>query len=175
MNEESALPTREPCSCGYLEGSAADANTPIRFDPDLNEYHIIYSLPGSGQGVLMIYYCPMCGGSAPQSRRGALFTQIPPEEEDRLRALTREITTVGDVSASLGIPDREEAFALPEGMVWPSTRDSPPELPVRTLDFRSASEVADIQVSVYRDGRAHATFHAKYIGPHQGRLSEDQS
>lgn len=168
MDEESEFQVnREPCDCGYLERSAADANTPVRYDPELNEYHIIYALPGSGHGVLMIYYCPMCGGSAPQSRREALFAEIPPEEAERIGVLVDRVANLDDVATVLGVPDEDDPVTLPEGMVWPSNRDSSPELPVKILGFVSLSQVADVRVSVYVDGRAHATFHAKYIGPRQ--------
>ena len=168
MDQPTHVPsTKEPCTCGYLEGSAADANTPVRFDPDLNEYHIVYPVPGCGQGTLMLYYCPMCGGAAPPSRRGDLFAEVPPAEADRLRALTCQVKTVDDVPVVLGVPDVDEPVQL-GGIVWPSTRDSKPEPPARILNFTSLSEAATVQVALYADGSAHATFLPKYLGPRRG-------
>jgi hypothetical protein len=155
--------TEELCTCGYLERSAADPNTPVRFDPDLNEYHIVFTVPGSGQGAMMLYHCPMCGGATPPSRRGELFAEIPPVEADRLNALTSQIRTDGDVSKVLGVPDTDKPFQL-GGIVWPSARGDP-EPPVRILDFTSLSKVANVQVTLYADGSAHATIQPKYIGP----------
>jgi hypothetical protein len=156
--------TKEPCTCGYLERSAADANLPVRFDPDLNEYHIVFTVPGSGQGAMMLYHCPMCGGAMPKSRRGELFAEIPPDEDARLFALTSQVSTNDDVSKVLGEADTDTPFQL-GGMVWPSNRDEPELPPVRILDFTSLSEVAIIQVTLYADGRAHASVQPKYIGP----------
>jgi hypothetical protein len=155
--------TEQLCTCGYLEGSAANPNTPVRFDPDLNEYLIVYTIPDSGQGAMMLYHCPMCGGATPPSRRHELFAEVPPAEVDRLNALTSQIRFDGDVSKVLGVADTDEPFQI-GGIVWPSYRDEP-ELPVRILDFTSLSKVANIQVTLFTDGRAHASVQPKYIGP----------
>ena len=90
------------CTCGYLEESAADPNLPIRFDHDLNEYHIVYISPMGGRVASLIHHCPFCGGAAPQSRRGELFADVPEGEGERLRALTGDVDTVEDLIELLG-------------------------------------------------------------------------
>src|SRR6185503_20397375 len=68
---------KDICDCGVLEKASQEPNHPIRWDEKLNEYFIAYR---SG-GRMMVYYCPFCGGSTPQSRRASLFAHVTHEEE----------------------------------------------------------------------------------------------
>lgn len=165
MDEPIQFPkTKDQCTCGFFELSAADPNSPVRFDRELNEYHVVYFLPGSAEAAQMLYYCPMCGGAAPPSRRGALFAEVSPAEADRLHALISKVKSVDDVPKILGVSDADKPLDL-GGIVWPSTRESEPNPPVRILDFTSLSEVANVQVALFADGSAQASFFPKYLGP----------
>jgi len=57
------------CNCGQLARLAEDHRSSIEFDAQLNEYHILRS---DGSGYSLIHFCPICGGSAPKSRRDNL-------------------------------------------------------------------------------------------------------
>jgi hypothetical protein len=95
--------TEVRCTCGYLEGSANDGSSPIKFDSTLNEYHFEYDTP-KGRGALLIYHCPFCGGTAPESKRDRLFAVISSDEEERLFALSRDVKTVEEALVILGPP-----------------------------------------------------------------------
>ena len=92
--------TEQPCTCGYLQRAADDPDSPIVYDPQLNEYDFEYPSPcgprecGKASAYLMIYHCPFCGGVAPESKRGRLFAAIPRAEEGRLYGLLRGVKTL---------------------------------------------------------------------------------
>src|ERR1700730_11366813 len=91
--------TREPCSCGFLARAAKDVLISIKFHADVNEY----TFEDTGKGAsLIIYHCPMCGGVASESKRGALFRQVPAKEWARLRSLTSQLRTIPEIEAALG-------------------------------------------------------------------------
>ena len=155
--------TEAPCTCKQLENSAADPNTPIQYDPDLNEYNIILSGRVGSYGSMRIYHCPFCGGLAPKSRREELFALVTDTEYERLRSMTRGINSVDDALRILGPPCSDDAITFPEGYVWPVERGA--KTPVRALTFTRLSEVANVQVSVNDDKSAEVTVGPKYIGP----------
>lgn len=157
--------TEIPCSCKFLGDSAADPNTPIRYDPELNEYSIIYSWGAEGYGSMCIYHCPFCGGRTPESRREDLFTAVPESEYERLRALTTGIKSVDDAIRILGNPTRDEPSTLPPGYTAPTDRDGKSTWPVRALTWSDLSDVAEIQVCVLADNSTQVTCGPKYTGP----------
>jgi hypothetical protein len=157
--------TEAPCTCKYLEDSAADPNTPIRYDPELNEYSIIYACGPDGYGSMCIYHCPFCGGRTPESRREELFAAVPDSEYERLRALTAGIKSIDDAVRILGNPSRDEPMTLPPGYTPPTDRNGNSTWPVRALTFSALSDAADIQVLVNADNSTQVTFGPKYTGP----------
>jgi hypothetical protein len=162
----SASVTEVSCTCKYLSDGAADPNTPIRFDPDLNEYSIVYWFGGGDEyGSMSIYHCPWCGGRTPESRRGDLFASVPESEYERLRELTAGIEALDDAFRILGNPSRDEPTTPPPGYTPPTERDEKSTWPVRVLTFENLSEVAEIQVALLSDNLTQVTFGPKYIGP----------
>lgn len=157
--------TDVPCACSYLERGASDPNSPIRYDPELNEYNIIFSIPPDTHGSLRVYHCPFCGGLTPESRRDKLFAVVPDSEAQRLRSLIEGIRSVQEVLEKLGIPDHDEPIQMFPGYVWPAHRDEKPSLPVRTMIFSHFSEVAEVNVTVYDDDSAQLWVVPKYLGP----------
>jgi len=107
--------TEQSCVCRYLTNAAADPQSPIVFDPRLNEYNFVYPDPcadgtcGVGNASLRIYHCPFCGGAAPASKRHLLFAIISPEEQQRLDPLLAEIKSVEDAFRVLGAPSLDAA------------------------------------------------------------------
>ena len=154
--------TDTPCSCKYLENSAADPNTPIRYDPELNEYNFVHSFENKSFGSIRIYHCPFCGGLVPESTRDKLFAVVPEVENARLRSLTSGIRSVEDALQVLGTPCSDQPIKFPEGYIWPVERGA--KTPTRALTFTRLSEVADIQVLVNDDNSVEVTCGPKYIG-----------
>ena len=76
--------TKKLCCCGYLERAGLDPESPIDFDTRTNEYQFKYMVAGGkGEGSLIIYHCPFCGGAAPESLRDALFETVTVSERQR--------------------------------------------------------------------------------------------
>src|SRR5262245_45085220 len=90
------------CKCGFLESQANHPDSPIRFDPGLNEYHFIYRTTTSADAKMMIYHCPFCGGRAPKSRRSESFHRLTDVERQRLCELTKDVRTLQDAAAAFG-------------------------------------------------------------------------
>jgi hypothetical protein len=146
------------CECGYLRRQATQADSPIRFDATLNEYHFVQAT-----AHLIIHHCPFCGGRAPQSRRPTMFAVIAESERQRLSALTASLHTVEDAIEAFGPPD----FDCPAGIVsfapQQTSEVSEPQT-YRVLVYRGLSDTADLEVQV--DSAAGTQIHVvpKYVG-----------
>jgi len=150
---------KEICDCGVLEKASQEPNHPIRWDEKLNEYFIAY---GSG-GRMMVYYCPFCGGSTPQSRRASLFAHVTHEEETRIFNLFRGIRTVSDVTRRFGPPDENHEIA--SSIRTPARRGKPEHGETfRGLVYKNLSPVADIIFQVGDSDTVRGTWVQKYVG-----------
>src|SRR6266403_1249049 len=135
---------------------ADDPNCPVEFDADLNEYHITCE----GNGQMMIYYCPLCGGRAPKSRRSQLFHRLTDDERRRLLDLTKDLKTVTDVIAALGEPDRRHPVGVvtvtPEREGRPETTENLP-----LLVYTNLSDTAEVYVTVHPNERVGISLQGK--------------
>jgi hypothetical protein len=61
----------DECKCGMLGRMAEDPGDPIKFDLQLNEYHI--ERQGNG-GYSLIHFCPFCGGALRNPNAAACST-----------------------------------------------------------------------------------------------------
>src|SRR5262245_38588879 len=144
------------CKCEWLERAADDPKTPVEFDTELNEYHIVRG----PKDFLMLYYCPFCGGSAPKSKRDRLFHTLTEAERLRLVTLTKDMRTVDDVTRAFGEPD----FRQPVGMVVTTPErggkaETTQSYPV--LIFTKLSKIANVHVTVYPTDRVGISFQGK--------------
>src|SRR5262249_5181699 len=86
-----------PCLCGAVRGWSSDPLLPGEVDPMMTES----SFPGVG----LCYYCVVCGGRLPPSRRPQFVTQpSPPDLADFLER-TADLRTLEEVRRALGEPD----------------------------------------------------------------------
>jgi hypothetical protein len=150
-----------------LDAQANHPDSPIRFDPELNEYHFIHDTSTSGEAKMMIYHCPFCGGRAPKSRRSELFHRLTHAEQRRLCELTKSMRTIQDVTAAFGEPDIKQ----PVGMVITKPeRDGKPETtqsyPV--MIYTKLSDIADVHVTIYPTDRVGISFQGKGVKKHAG-------
>ena len=152
----------EPCKCGFLESSSKRPDSPIRFDPKLNEYHFVHLISTGVEAKMMIYHCPFCGGRAPKSRRGDLFHRLTEAERRRLLEMTEKLETLDEVIAAFGQPD----FDMPSGSVsvMPE-REGKPEVTesCRVLQYTKLSDTANVHVNVYPTNRVRFSLWAKEI------------
>jgi hypothetical protein len=151
------------CDCGALEYAARNPRVPIEFDPELNEYNIVHD-----SLKMRIYYCPSCGGMAPNSLRSTMFAQMSGEEQTRLFALAESLKTEAELVAALGSPDQDS----PRGTIV--TEPEADGRASRACAFRvfryiKLSVVADLCVELHPDGRVASRYvEAKYVGPPKG-------
>lgn len=145
------------CKCGHLEMLADDPTCPVEFDAELNEYHITRA--GSGW---MIYYCPLCGGSAPKSRRDQLFHKLTEVERNRLIDLTKHLKALDEVIAAFGQPDIDQPVGfiktIPEHDGKPETTES-----FRVLIYTKLSDTADVHVTVHPNDRVGISLQGKEV------------
>lgn len=144
------------CTCGILERASREPGHVIRWDDNVGEFYIAW---GEDQRM-NVYYCPICGGSAPPSRRGSLFHTISQAERERLFELTSGIETVQDVISQWGEPDLRMSTGLskitPERDDQPETAQSFP-----AMIYSNLSEVAEVRVVVFPMGRVEFLFSGK--------------
>jgi hypothetical protein len=136
---------------------ADDPKDPVEFDQQLNEYHI--TRKGNG-GYSLIYFCPLCGGRAPASKRGSLFQKLESAEQKRLFELTKNLNTGREVIAALGEPDDRQ----PVGMMVVATEKQGEPQTVQSypiMIYRKLSAVADVHVRIYPEDKVGITFQAK--------------
>jgi hypothetical protein len=145
------------CQCGGLERMADDLKDPIEFDPRLNEYHIIRK---GASGYSLVYFCPLCGGRAPKSKRGGLFQQLDGAEQTRLFESTKNLATVPEVIASLGEPDIRRPVGM---MVFATEKPGTPQTvqSYPMMIYSNLSQVADVHVTVYPNDKVGITFQSK--------------
>jgi hypothetical protein len=140
-----------------LESESNHPDSPIRFDPKLNEYHFVH-----GEAKMMIYHCPFCGGRAPKSRRSELFHRLTDAEQSRLCELTKDMRTLQDVMAALGEPDIKQPVGIvitkPERDGKPGSTQSYP-----VMIYESVSDVADVHVTIYPTDRVGISFQGKAV------------
>lgn len=89
------------CKCHSLSAWAEDPDVPIQYDKVLNEYHLV----GKNNRQMFFYYCPMCGGHLPKSRREKLFTKPSAREIAKIRKKVEGTRKMDDILAILGEPD----------------------------------------------------------------------
>lgn len=156
-----------PCKCGFLETQANHPDSPIRFDPELKEYHFIHRMSTSGEAMMMIYHCPFCGGRAPKSRRSELFHRLTDAERRRLCNLTKNMRTLEDVTAAFGKPDIKQPIGM---VVTKPERDGKAETTQSypMMIYRKLSSTAEVHVTVYPNDRVGITFQGKAVKKNAG-------
>ena len=148
--------TDEPCTCSYLQRAADDPKNPIRFDTTTGEYQFLH-----GDGMLVIYHCPFCGGTAPKSKRNLLFAQIHDPEQSRLAELLDGIETIDGALARFGKPDFEGTSVT----THPERANEPPRIEHhRDIRYHNLSDVAEIWITERPDGKIFWHLQGKYIG-----------
>lgn len=153
-----------PCACGYLERSARDPRLPVRYDDEYNEFYLDLRLPKGTKLSLVVYHCLMCGGVASDSKRDKVFATPSDQELVRLNALTSKLRTVPDIARSLGPPDRDETVQLPADFTSSKQRTQASRT-IRVLTYERLSKTADLQFTVYANGKIDAITTPKYVGP----------
>ena len=144
------------CKCGHLSRLAEDSREAVKFDGQLNEYHILRK---DGSGYSLIYFCPLCGGRAPKSKRDSAFHRLTGAERHRLTELTKNLRTVQDVIAALGEPDVKGlrlTVTTSETEGQPETTQTYP-----AMTYSKLSDAAIINVRVYPSDRVGITFQGK--------------
>jgi hypothetical protein len=165
----SASVTEVPCSCGYLAASAHDPNLPVKFDAELNEYCFEHKLSMGTKVVMMFYHCPMCGGVASESQRQKLFAIVSDDEVCRLDSLIGNIEVVSDIERVLNAPDDDEAINLPADVGAIQRQAGELEArPIRVLTYSRLSETADVQFTVYSNGKIEKVIAPKHESKSQG-------
>jgi hypothetical protein len=129
-----------------LEQHASSSYSPIKFDPELNEYYFSHRTP-AGESKSCIYHCPFCGGRAPESKRSKFFEPIPDVEKNRLDELIQTVRTAQEVTAAWGEPE----FKVQGGT---------------TMIFEKLSAVANVHVVSRPDGRVSVCYYGKQVKVH---------
>jgi hypothetical protein len=140
--------TQTRCSCGYLKRAARSGIAPIKFDEEVNEYSFEDK---SVNASVVIYHCPFCGGVASESKRGDLFAKVSPREAGRVGALIRHLDTAEGIEAALGKPDKISIHnRQPEEIAMLQKMASSP---VHQWSFKRLSRTANVEFSIYPDGK----------------------
>ena len=156
--------TDQPCTCSYLEHQADQPESPITFDPELNEYNFEYPESGCEEGCskasLRIYHCPMCGGAAPESKRRSFTDVIPHDEQERLRAILHSIGNAEEAIQILGPPDEDDPVGSADS--YPDAEGRLTRIQYfRTMRYRNLSETAEVQIGFSHTGIAYFSLAAK--------------
>jgi hypothetical protein len=150
---------REACECGWLHQAATDPDHPVEFDPRMNEFNIV-----KGERSIRIYYCPFCGGKAPESLRATVFAHVSAEERERLTLLGLGAESFAQIVANLGEPSGDQPAGAGIGIPAPDGQITQ-FISYRVVTYSQLSQVADLQFYLHADGTlARLVVSAKYIG-----------
>lgn len=151
---------------GWLEDAAADPSVPIAFDAEVNEYYIEVK-KGDIEARMIIKFCPNCGGDAPVSTRGDLFSVVSMEDRTRVHELARKLRTKADVLAAWGQPDEE--FPNGYGTSEPDKEGRlGPTVLFDLLRYNNVLPTAIVEVIVRPDDRINLTYSARSKRTHEG-------
>jgi hypothetical protein len=145
------------CQCGMPERHAQQSRSPVRFDAELNEFHVVG--PGA---VIILRYCYWCGGKLPRSRRSQLFESMDQKEIDGIQAIARELKSLDDAQRLLGAPD--ETQHRPQAGSGYDRHGAPVEYE-RTLTYRQRWRTVDLQLHEFADGRIACSLTARRKAP----------
>jgi hypothetical protein len=151
--------TIPPCQCTFLRNRASDPESNIRYDPRLNEYHIVGS-----HSLTMIYHCPFCGGRAPKSLRPFMFEYLSDTERQRLEHLVSGLDSLESIISKLGPPTMDLDCGKPHANADTNVGEAERDLFYRELRYGALSESADLTVQVRRSGEVQCIISAK---PHR--------
>jgi hypothetical protein len=162
------------CTCDWLKNAADDARFPIEYDKETNEFKLCCQLGEGEIGYTMVYYCPFCGGKAPDIQKEQTFTQLSEQEFLRLQELTRQINSIEDAfrilgKPEIGKPDLGEPESAEPGTWEPEMAAAEQELlqAARSLTYQNLSETATIHITEYQHGDVRIVIQEKYIGSRQ--------
>jgi hypothetical protein len=130
-----------------MDSFASEPDLPIKFNAELNEYHIVYG-DSKAQGTLLVSCCISCGGRLPESRRGELFAKITNAESRRLTALVGGLNSFCEIKETFGEPD----FASDHGMGVGSPNDGvtqPTFDQYPTMFYENLSQTVDVHFVNY--------------------------
>jgi hypothetical protein len=145
------------CRCGGLELASQDPSIPVEFDAETNEYEIVKKTD-SYESRTLVRFCFHCGGRAPASRRASLFETVDKAEMARLSRLFNEITTIDEAIDKFGPPDQD----LSAGVIISDLGADGAEYEVaRSVIYNKISKVADIRLTVRKDGKITIGFSGK--------------
>ena len=142
--------TQRSCSCKFLEHALHDERFPVGFDAQVNEYFFEHKMPSGETLSIRLLHCPMCGGVASRSTRDKLFAALSNDEIQRIHAKVGSYKSVADVERELGSPDVDQ-------------KGSPDSQIIRILTYKKLSKTADVQFSVYADGRVEGAIAPKHV------------
>ncbi|QGM46007.1 DUF6980 family protein [Methylocystis heyeri] len=143
------------CNCGGLERSAADPGSPVQFDEETNEYHLVMKAD-SFESRTLIRYCCFCGGRAPASKRRQLFEPVSGEEIARLQGIFNGIHTFEEAALSLGPPDRD----VPGGVAQAEI-DGSRAISSRYVVYSKISDKTDVALTDSGDGEVAISYIGK--------------
>jgi plasmid stability protein len=155
-----SAPTRWwACNCGALERAADDPSSPVQFDEETNEYHLV-TKTDSSESRTLIRYCCFCGGRAPASKRRQLVEPISGEEIARLQGVFKGIRTFEEAALLLGPPDRD----VPGGVAQVEI-DGSRAISSRYVVYSKISDKADVVLTDSGNGEVTIS----YIGKPKSR------
>jgi hypothetical protein len=144
--EESSPEENSQCTCGSLKAWADDPDIFVRFDRKFNEYYLLTH----DRESILLYYCPVCGGESPKSKRGEFFTRPLDSDVADLKVKLGVVKSLNDVVAILGAPDKSFGPHLndPRKKAIYDLRDVK-----ETIKYLSISETFDLTVEETTDGQ----------------------
>jgi len=152
--------TTRICHCDWLKNAANDERFPVEYDAQSDTFKLQCQLGDGNLGYTVLYYCPFCGGKAPNLRKESTFARISEQERLRLQELTRQIKSIEDAFRILGKP---ETSSLLEAQL--SQAENELLQAARSLTYQNISETAIIHITEYeQDGGVSIVIQEKYLG-----------
>ncbi len=140
-------PEERPCTCGLPEKWAQAPSFPVKFDAEVNEYHLVYGKKHRYYDVMR--YCFWCGGRLPESTRGRFFAEPSEAETAKIRGMLAGARSTEEILAILGQPD--EIIDWYDFDADEESVDGPEKTWTRCLRYSSRWKTLILQVFDYSD------------------------
>lgn len=134
------------CLCNSVFEWTKIVSYPVKYNPKFEEYILV----GDNKSKAIIYFCPICGGQMPKSKRGDFFTIMSEEEMNEVVSKIGDTKNIKGIVKIFGKPDKEfGAFggdeARNEVFGLKNTK--------RTLLYKSVGKTLDLFVDEDEDGK----------------------
>lgn len=142
------------CKCHSLSDLAIDPSVPVQYNSALREYYLI----AKNKKRIFFYYCPICGGRLPKSRREQYFTKPSAREITKINGKIKNAKSFDAILSVLGEPEEKYGPMLHNTKHLKKRKTKNVK---RTVRYTSLAKTFNLLLQEYEDGKFIVIFERK--------------